>query len=282
MTDSRRAWILLSSLSVALLVLPASAQSASFACDSRLVAVDRYPTAQPVENRPESVQNGKALSEADFAGFKQNYSLESVHFVIVFEPDKPGTPETMNPTGTLRVFARIRSLGREFWHEIEDNGSPRMTASWLQDSTTGMLLRTDFDNTPERTDSDGKLYTDPIAGGEGDPQLRIQQAEPGVPIFLLKFISLVPAGPYPDAKAETALVLDLRRGELHTPSSISCIVADYPSLPHRSDSVSCTWKRDAQDFICDTDADSRKRWSFFLIAGKRRPAPQGHRAPKKR
>jgi hypothetical protein len=230
-----------------LFVLPcAQAQEADFDCHSATLFVNRLSIV-PSETVMGDSRSTKVLARQDFFGFAK-YGFDSVKLIIRFDADldSSGAP---GQTGSIRVGAviRIRSAGESSESEI------RYSPDWRDPHSKELVfLRARMIN------------GDPANDDPGSPAISIQQAEAGLPVFLIKFIGVVAAGGMGDVDSHNAMVVDLRGGQLSIPVALGCIDNDFAGQEARGGSANCQWNHARLDYACAT-SDGH----FFLISGKR-------------
>jgi len=240
--------------------------SNSFGCESHTVTIDHFPGAKSAPAQAPDKRDSQALLEAEFSGFDPQYSVESVHFVVLFVRDGSKLDRTV---GTLRILAFVRNRGTELVKELTDHDDlPFKSHGWYKDWHLPLLLRVELE--PPQAAEDISPSDDPMVEHAGRPQVRLHQADPKKPVFLLKFIGLTPAGGWGEVEAESALVLDLRGGDLNAPAAVGCIKNDFAGQNHDDEWIHCTWRRN--DYVCSTNAYYGRDWEFQLIAGRRLPA----------
>ena len=105
---------------------------------------------------------------------------------------------------------------------------------------------------------------DPSFPDPGSPAIRFEQPETGVPIFLVKFIGIAPAGGWGDVDSDNALVLDLRNRTLSMPAALGCIKDDFAGQGPGGGWARCHWDPMHHDYDCATSGGE-----FFLVSGKK-------------
>jgi len=259
-----------------LLVIPcvAAGQQADsgFHCESHTAAIDRLPGAKFTAAEVPDTAGTREILQADFSSFDPQYSLQSVHFVILFVPAPPN-PNTTSTRGRLRLLARAGTHGSEQWRELTDEEGAKdlsQHGSWYDNWVVSDLLRANFE--APQAGEETNPSDDPTVWTSGRPQVRIHQAQKGKPVFLLTSIGLAQAGGHGEVETEQAIVLDLRGGVLTAPAFVGCIKNDFASEQHRDEWVDCRWNSRLQDYVCKSNAYYDHDWRFLLIKGEKLPA----------
>lgn len=229
------------------------AQEGGFRCEEHNLFINRLgalPSAPPLPDIPET----KILSTQTFSDFSK-YGIDSITLMIRFDPDSDTDSEGRpKPTGSLRIAATIRAHEKTSEQEIRANREREAWEPKLHDeySKVGILLR-------------GRLIpaSDPSFRDSERPNIRLEQPETGIPIFLVKFIGDAPAGGWGDVDSDNAMVLDLRGGTLSVPAALGCMKDDFAGQGPGGGWADCRWDHVHQDYKCKSS-----KGKFFLISGK--------------
>jgi len=242
----------------------------NFRCDSHTVEIDRLPGAKSIPAKEPDKQISHRILQADFSGFDPQYNLETVRFVLFFDP----TQSALNsPYGKLRILTLLRSHGSDQWRELTGDRADALEpakARWYDNFPISYLLDVTFE--PPQAGEENALPDDPLVSESGRPQARVHQAQKGTPVFLLKFIGLTSAGGHGVVETERAIVLDLRGGELAAPAAVGCIKNDFASEQHKDEWIDCQWNHKLQDYVCRNNTHYKHDWDFLLIKGEKLPS----------
>lgn len=246
---------------------PCQQISGSFRCDSHTVAIDRFPAAKSVPASPPTERESEKILETEFSAFDPTYSLESVRLALFFVQDRANP---YRKVGKIRIMALLRTQGGQQWRELIDEETGHLVSpGWYDNGWLSLLLRSDLEQ--PQADDEVSASDDPMVEHSGRPQVRIQQAEAKIPLFLLKFIGLTSAGGRGDVDTEQAIVLDLRGGEFVAPAAVGCVKNDFAGEGHEDEWINCQWNAHRQDYVCRTNAYYNHDWAFLLIEGKKLP-----------
>lgn len=225
------------------------AQDDGFRCEEHNLFIDRLGAVPGVPPLPDNAQT-KILATQNFSDFSK-YGIDSITLTIRFDPDSGTDSEGRpKPTGSLRIAATIRAHEKAWQEEIREreNWEPKLHDEY---SNVSILLR-------------GRLMpTDPSSPDSERPNLRLEQPERGVPIFLVKFIGIAGTGGRGDVDSDNAVVLDLRGKTLSISAALGCIKDDFAGQGPGGGWVDCSWDHLRQDYKCKSSEGK-----FFLISGK--------------
>lgn len=241
----------------------------SFQCSFNTVAIDRMHGSRFVPIQSPSPSDSPKILTTDFSGFDPQYALNSVHFEVVFVPDQDNRELHI---GKLRILARLWSGTHEQWLELVDSDTKQSVdpeKPWFSYGSLSDRLRVRFE--PLSPDDEPAASDDPSVERWARPQVRIHQAAPKIPVFLMKYVSLTRAGGRGDVDTEQAIVLDMRGADLMATASVGCVKNDFAGENHEDEWIECLWNPRYADYVCRTNSYYGHDWDFLLIEGRKLP-----------